>query len=252
MKGLGKLKPIPWDGPRLHSCCAGYSLRAASSGWGWKKAVIAPLHQLGPLCSPKNRLRVSGWGNQLHSCAEDSIPAKGWEANPGPGTTEERGRGGWCNFAASNGCYRHGRNGWRTGTCPVFGSAAGLLLLLVGRGAASGWVECTPHAVGLLAYHHGKALCQLLSGNTVIWSSLILLVPCEWGLANRSFPRSASLRETSCLPRAWVCSLFSAVPMPKCLVVSRRLEMFVLFLEVSLHWNIAVSSTAVNCTLWQK
>lgn len=138
------------------------------------------------------------------------------------------------------------------GTCPVFGSAAGLLLLLVGRGAASGWVECTPHAVGLLAYHHGKALCQLLSGNTVIWSSLILLVPCEWGLANRSFPRSASLRETSCLPRAWVCSLFSAVPMPKCLVVSRRLEMFVLFLEVSLHWNIAVSSTAVNCTLWQK
>lgn len=54
------------------------------------------------------------------------------------------------------------------GTCPVFGSAAGLLLLLVGQGAASGCVECNPHTVGLLAYHHGKALCQPLSGNTVI------------------------------------------------------------------------------------
>lgn len=105
--------------PRQHSCCTGYSLRATRSDHGWKKPVIASLHQLGPLQSPKNRLCVCqdlGLGIQLYSCAGKSIPVRHGEANAGTGTSKDRDRRGWCYCVASDGCFfycsEQGRVGW--------------------------------------------------------------------------------------------------------------------------------------------
>jgi len=131
--------------PRLHSCCAGCSLRAAHSDRGWKKPVITSLHQLRPLLSPKNRLCVSGLraGNSaLQLCGEVN------RRQTSGGKPRARNQQGlrlqrlvvlhsvrWLFLS-----LLRGRQGGLVGTktCPGFVKAAGLMLLLLGPGTASG------------------------------------------------------------------------------------------------------------------
>lgn len=144
-RGSGEIKTHPVRWLRLHSCCTGYSLRAAHSDHGWKKPVIAYLHQLGPLQSPKNRLCVSGLR------AGDSALQLHWEVNPSQTSADKpRARnqqrprlqrlvllcGIWWLFLLLLGARTGGLLGTRT--FPGSVRAAGLLLLLLGPEAASG------------------------------------------------------------------------------------------------------------------
>lgn len=141
----GEIKTHPVRGPRLHSCCTGYSLRAAHPDHGWKKPVIASLHQLGPLKSPTNRLCVSGLE------AGNSALLLHWEVDPSqtsgdkPRARNQRGLilqrlvllyGVWWQFHL----LLKARQGGVVGaeTCPGFVRVAGLLVLLLGLEAEPG------------------------------------------------------------------------------------------------------------------
>lgn len=129
--------------PRLHSCCTSYSLRAAHPDHGWKKPVIASLHQLGPLLSPTNRLCVSGLE------AGNSALHLHWEVDPSqtlghkPRARNQQGPrlqrlvlfyGVWWQFILLLRARRGGVVG--TETCTGFVRGVGLLVLLLGPEAA--------------------------------------------------------------------------------------------------------------------
>lgn len=144
-RGTGEIKTHPMRWPRLHSCCTGYSLRAAHPDHGWKKPVIASLHQLGPLQSPADSLCVSGLeaGNSalpLH-CEVDPSQMSGDK----PRARDQQGPrlqrlvllyGIWWQFLLPLKARQGGVVG--TETCPGFVRAVGLLVLLLGPEAEPG------------------------------------------------------------------------------------------------------------------
>lgn len=103
--GLGKLKPIPGDGP-------GCTAAAQAIHPELLVQTMDGKNQSSPLCTSWGHCKAqntgcvsqdSGLGIQLHSCTGKSIPVERWEANWGPETRKDRDCRGWWHCVVSDG-----------------------------------------------------------------------------------------------------------------------------------------------------